>query len=1044
MAHLTLGVLGALQVTLADVEKAEFRSDRTRALLVYLAVEADRPHRREALAGLLWPDYPEETARHNLRQALLNLRQAIGDAVAHPPYLLITRHEIQFNAASDFTLDVASFDAHLAATASHPHARLDACAVCAPRLQQAVDLYRGQFLQEFFLKNSAAFEEWALTRRESFHHRTLETLGVLSTYYEQHGDLSATRRCALRQLELDPWREQAHRQMMRVFALEGQYGAAVAQYETCRRVLAEEMGVEPSRETRELYEEIKSGNWRQHPLEAANLHAERPTPTPRVQLPTYLTPFIGRERELQDLGRLIADPACRLITLIGPGGMGKTRLAVQAASLQRNAFRQGVAFVPLVAIESAEATVPAIADALGFSFYGPTHPRAQLFNYLRDKQLVLVLDNVEQLMVEDPVQGNAADLFVQLLEQTSGIKLLVTSREPLNVQGEWVFQVEGLQIPEADRTEAIESSAAVALFVQRAQRARVGFALNALDRSNVARICRLVDGTPLALELAATWVRTLSVGEIVGEIERNLDFLSTSGRDLPERHRSMRVVFDHSWKMLAPEERRVLRALTVFHGRFQRRAAEEVAGASLATLSALLAKSLVRRTHTGHYDLHELVRQYAASQVGDDSAKVAERHSQYYLSWLAGCMAPLHDRRQKETVAELAAEVENLRAAWDWAVRHLDLERVCQVSPALWYLFELRSWFAEGETLFRDAAETIRARATEIEPDKDARVAVNAMRAHSGYFAFRQGKGLASYAVLLPSATALQSGTDQLAATYALWYLGIVCWYLGKFGEASTNLQASLENARARGEQWYATVAQEFMGIVGHEEGEYDRARRYLKEALATAREIGDPMLISHVLGFLSLTTLALGDVSETEGLLRESLAIAQEIGYRSGIGNALDRLGLVAQMTNPEQGRTLFVASCDVFKETGDLRNLSKVLGHQGYNSLERGDVADAQGSFFEVLRLAREGGYLPFALDALVGLAIVWSKHSSDERALELVNHALQHPATPYDAKSRAERLRTELEARLTRKEILSAQTQAREQSIEQIVNQVLEHLS
>ena len=257
MAHLTLDVLGALQVALAKGVPARFESDKTRALLVYLAVEADRPHRREALVGLLWPDEPERVARHNLRQTLFSLRQTIGDPAARPPYLHITRDEIQFNAASKFTLDLASFNAHLAATASHVHSSLDACAVCAPRLQQAVDVYRGRFLHEFFLEDSAEFEEWALARREELHQRALDVLTHLANYYEQHGDLSATRRCAMRQLELDPWREQAHRQMMRVFVLEEQYGAAIAQYETCRRVLAEELGVEPSNETRELYEKIR-------------------------------------------------------------------------------------------------------------------------------------------------------------------------------------------------------------------------------------------------------------------------------------------------------------------------------------------------------------------------------------------------------------------------------------------------------------------------------------------------------------------------------------------------------------------------------------------------------------------------------------------------------------------------------------------------------------------------------------------------------------------------------------------------------------------
>ncbi len=1040
MAHLMMGVLGALQVTLADGEMVQFQSDQTRALLAYLAVEADRPHRREALTGLLWPDEPEQTARHNLRQALFSLRQTIGDPAAHPPYLHITRNEIQFNRASEFTLDVASFNAHLAAASSHTHSRLDACAVCAPRLQHAVDLYRGKFLQEFFLKDSAAFEEWALAQREALHQRALDALTDLATYYEQHGDLGATRRSAVRQLELDPWREQAHRQMMRVLALEGQLGAAIAQYETCRRVLVEELGVEPSSETRELYERIKDGRWE---LEVGHLHngSTPNTKPPTSNLPVHLTPFIGRERELEDLGQLIADPACRCVTLVGPGGIGKTRLAVQATSKHRHEFAQGVAFIPLVTIHSVEAIVPAIAQALGFSFYGPTSPRVQLFSYLRDKQMLLVLDNVEQLVVADSLQGNAAELFVDLMQHTPDIKLLLTSREPLNVQGEWVFQVEGLLIPEDDRVEAIESSAAVALFLQRAQRARVGFTVSEKERPSVARLCRSVGGNPLALELAATWVRTLSVAEIVKEIERSLDFLSTTVRDLPERHRSIRAVFDHSWKMLTAEEQSVLRDLSVFHGPFHRAAAEQVAGASLSTLSALVSKSLVRRTATGYYDLHELVRQYAASRLAAaELASVAERHSQYYLDWLGQCAVPLRDQRQKETVTELAAEIDNLRVAWDWAITHHDFARTHHVSPALWYLFELRSWLAEGETIFSHAAEAIQAHEAEITSREDALIAMNAMRAHAAFFSFRLGKISAAYAALVPGATYLQASADQVAGIYALAYLGIACWQLRKFTEARERLQASLEKARACGERWYETVVGEYIGYVAHDMGEDDQARRYLTEALANARAIGDPMLMVQALSFLGQATMASGEPGKAGPFWRECLALAQEIGYRSGIGRALDGLGLVTHATDPEEARAMFAASCAVFSETGDLRNLAVALCHRGYNALALDDAADAQSSFIQVLRLSRDSGYLPFALEALAGLAT----HSNAERALELVALVLQHPAAAHETRSRAERLRAQLELQLTPQEAQAALAQARNQSVEQAIHQILEQLS
>ncbi len=1049
MAHLTLGVLGAMQVTLADGETVKFRSDQTRALLAYLAVETDRPHRREALIGLLWPEEPEETARHNLRQALVNLRRTIGDAAAHPPYLLITRHEIQFNTASDFALDVASFDAHLAATASHPHARLDNCAICAPRLQQAVDLYRGQFLQEFFLKNSAAFEEWALARREAFHHRALEAFSALATYYEQHGDLGATRRCALRALELDPWREQAHRQMMRVFALEGQYGAALAQYETCRRVLAEEMGVEPSRETRELYEDIKSGNWKQPPRETAKL--QHPTSAPRVQLPTYLTPFIGRERELQDLGRLIADPACRLITLIGPGGMGKTRLAVQAASQTRNAFPQGAAFVPLVAIEPVEATVPAIAEALGFSFYGPTPPRAQVFNYLRDKQLLLVLDNVEQLLAEDPLQGNAADLFVQLLEHTSGIKLLVTSREPLNVQGEWVFPVEGLQIPEGDPNEAIESSAAAALFVQRAKRARAGFTPSEKDYPNLARLCRLVDGSPLALELAATWTRTLSVIEIVKEIERNSGFLQATIRDLPERHRSMRVVFDHSWKLLTEEEKQVLARLSVFRGGFRREAAEQVAEATLAVLSTLVTKSLIRRSDTGRYDLHELIRQFAAEHLTErpqDQTATQARHSSHYLSYFGQADGRFRSSAQRETLAELTAEIDNFRSAWDWAVTHGEFVLIEQTMRLFAMFYDTRGWLQEGLDMLGRAVSALETAHGQLPSDRTNRVALGHILISRSVLATRLGQHEQAQAMLERSLGILRPLTEPRVLVEAIAFLGNVMEFAGNYAKASKLYSEGLEIATGVGDRWFAALC--LLCLAG--EGSLrlptvkpEESHKRLQSVVKDWRLIGDPRLTAIALNNLSWMAVKLGRYDEARGALEESVLLDTSIGDRWGLGFAHRGLGLIAQAQGEHlQAVDMFRKSLDRFTEVGARQDAARVLVEMSRSIFALGNDAEAERGWREALRITTETQSAFVALEALVGIATLKAKQGNIEQALELSLIVLNHPASLLETKDRAEKLRMELKSQLIPQQIQAAQAHARKQRIEQVIDEVLQQPS
>jgi len=760
----------------------------------------------------------------------------------------------------------------------------------------------------------------------------------------------------------------------------------------------------------------------------------------KINLPILPTPLIGRQGEMDELTQLLRDPQCRLLTLVGPGGIGKTRLAIETASRVQDDFADGVYFVPLAPVNSPRFIVPVIADAIGFAFQGtnPIDPKIQLFGYLKGKQILLLIDNLEHLLADSGIE-----LLPDLLANAPQVKLLATSRESLGLQGEWVCEVKGLPIPERGQEKESVQNTSVELFLQRARRAHVGFNATAEDYTAILRICQLVDGMPLGIELAAAWVRTLACEEIANQIERGLDFLNVSARDVPARHRSMRAVFDHSWKFLTEEEQGVLLRLSVFKGGFQREAAEQVAGAKLSALSTLVTKSLVRRSSDHRYDLHELIRQFAAEHFAnhpEERMATHVRHGSYYLTYFGQAEARLQSSAQRETLAELTFEMDNFRAAWDWAITRNNITTLCRISPAIWHFFELRTWLTEGETFFHNAAETIQLHGAQIKSDEADRLAVHIMRAHSAYFSFRLGKSAAAYAALLPSVKYLRSSADQLAGTYALWYLGIVCWELGRFAEANQSLQESLEKARACDERWWETLVSEFIGIVAHATGEYDQACHYLTEALTGAREMGDPMLIAHVLVFLSQTIVALGQTAEARNFLNESLSIAQEIGYRHGIGRALDGLGQLAQVTDPNEARVLFAASGDVFREIGDLGILSVVLCHQGYNLLALGDIADAQNSFIQVLRLAREGGYVPFALDALAGLASVQAKHSDMEYGLELLLIVLNHPVITHETRKRAAQLRAELETQLTPSQIASIQVHAREKTLESVVEDFL----
>lgn len=1036
MPHLKLGVLGPLQIAFADALLAKLESDKTRALLVYLAVQADRAHCREALIGLLWPEVPEETARHNLRQALFNLRHAIGDRTANPPYLLITRTEIQFNRASEHSLDVSEFDTHIAAAENHSHRQIETCALCASHLEKAVDLYRGKFLQEFFLEDTAEFEEWALTQREARHQRALDAFSRLADYYELHGDIDAARVCASRQLELDPWREQAHRQMIRVLARKGQRSAALAQYETCRHLLANELGVEPSSETRELYEGIKDGRWELEIASRKDSLIETPTVRPSTtnfQLPPQLTLFVGRERELKQLANRIADPGCRWITLVGPGGMGKTRLAIQVAAQHAGEFAHSVVFVSLASLHSTESVVPAIADALDFSFYGPNSPHTQLANYLRDKQMLLVLDNVEQL-------ADAAELFVDLLERAAEIKLLLTSREPLNVQGEWVFEVAGLDVPANEEAEQLEASSAAALFMQRASRTRSGFALNDKERAAVVRLCHLVEGMPLALELAATWVKTLSVAEIIAEIERSLDFLSASFRDLPERHRSIRAVFDHSWRVLPSGEQRVLARLSVLRGDFQREAAEQIAGASLSLLSPLVTKSLLRRTTAGRYDLHELMRQYAAQRLSENATEESgtrERHSRYFLALAQASEVALFSRRQAQAVAEWNTELANVRAAWQWAAQHQG-ETLRRCARAVYWYYDLRNLSLEGATLFECAIVN----AHTIADDSAREIAVGHWRAFQAMFAYRENRLEDAEQILTQSFSLLEKHGNRAELIDALWIRGQVAWAGGEFGESARCLRRALDMNETRS-QWQTAICYILLGNVEFEQGSFADSYRTLAESLKLAREQGDPTLVSYAISSLTRHAQQPERIAELEPLAREGCQLAKESGNRFAVALSLEQLAqLVWAKGDVAEAKHLCQASIAVCRDQGDDWWLSAALNQLGNFEMASGNLAEAKRHVREAIQVALRGGFHANVLDALVSMAAANAKTGDAASALEIVQVVLQDPATKHRARTRAERLRAELGSRLTLPGI--ADEQAQSKNFDSLVSQILGHSS
>ena len=1005
-----------------------FESDKVRALLAYLAVEAPRPQRRQTLSGLLWPDMPERSARHNLSQVLFNLRQIIGDAEAQPPFLLVQRDTLQFNLGSHHTLDVAQFRALVAACDTHTHPPGACCADCATRLQQAVTLYQGEFLQQFFLADSAAFEEWALLQREHLHRRALTAMTTLTAYYQQEGDYTAARQVCEQQLRFDPWREEAHQQMMRLLALSGQRSAALAQFESCRRILADELGVEPAAETRQLYEQIRQGALDKvtsnkvtstNPVTLPPLHPV--TPAPLQNLPTHLTPFIGRARELAEIKQLLAGADCRLLTLVGPGGMGKTRLALQAAAQQHGVFRHGIAFVPLAGVVGAHLLPAAIADAIGFTFFGSTDLRQQLLNHLRDQQWLLVLDNLEHLLADE--QCNATVLAI--LQQAPGVKLLVTSREPLQVQGEWFYAVDGL------------GSAAMALFLQSVRRAHAGFVLKDDDQPLIERICRLVGEMPLGIELAATWVRTLSCGEIAEEIERNFDFLSGSARDLPLRHRSLRAVFDQSWALLTAEEQRGLQQAAVFRGGFRREAAAQVAGLPLPRLAALVNKFLLRPGVEGRYDLHEVVRQYAALRLQEDAQaeqQTRTRHALYYLNLLPTWDDALRSSRQQAALAALTADLDNIRQALAWAITNRQIDRLRQVAPTLQHYYEVRNIFREGEATFRQATEMVQTLLQTGAIERNAgEVALGEFQAHWAWFLGRLVLFSPEHrlALLDQSIVWLRQHNERAALADALWFSGVCSWHHGQFARAEQHLIESLALNQILQRPWSAAVVSADLGWVTYHQGRTREAEVILQETLRQGRLLGDPRLIALTVGFLGHTLHSLGRLHEIQALLPEILSLSQATGDRIGMLYALEHLAYEAhRLGNQSEATAHLAAFFALSKEIGNVQGQARVHNALGRQAVHAGEWAQAQSHFMAALQIADRSHLVAQALDALVGVALLRRQEGLHAGALTLAFAVLHHPTCTVAVKQRAERLYAELVPYFTDAQLvaLHAQTQAK----------------
>lgn len=991
MAKLEIALLGPIQVHLAGKLVTPLPIKRAEALLAYLAVEATTLHTRERLAFLFWPDQPKDLALKSLRQTLFVLRQTIS-----PAYLLTTRLDVQFHQHADHHLDVATFRDLVALSPRHAHRWPDACPDCVARWQQAAALYRGDFLQHFVLPDSETFAEWVMIKREWLQREVLNVLLHLTEYYTQQADYEQARQYAWQQIELDPPREEAHRQLMQALARSGRRSEALEQYAICRRILADMVDAAPAVETTALYEQIRSGNfpdrmtrWQDDKM---NLSVAQPvilssshlaTLSPPHNLPAQLAPLIGRQQEQQELLHLLTDPAIRLLTLLGAGGIGKTHLALEVArhaltspattyTEQINPkskilnlkfqFPDGVYFVELAPLSSPTALITAIAEAIKLPLNAGSNPQEQLCLYLRPQRLLLLLDNFEHLL-------KGAELVVALLQAAPGLKIMTTSRARLHLQSEQLFPLDGLDFPTDEQAAAatVATYGAVQLFLQQARRTQPHYAPTAADWPMIARICRLLEGMPLGILLAAAWLELYTPTEIARQIGQNLNFLAAQWQDIPARHKSMHAVFEQSWQLLAAEERATFAQLAVFRGGFTFAAAQCVAQATSRTLMALVDRSLVRHSGrapaAGRFELHELVRQFAAEKLAEDAGAAnttRERHAAFFVAFLQEQYADMGKPQQAAALAAVDIEAENVRAAWEWAVTQGDVELLQKALPGVNHYYQKRHRIPEGKAALAFAAEKLDLMSkTAQAPPLTWLTLLATIWRHLSFYRWMQhdstgAEELLQRSLLLLEALEVADQETRLDRALTLRELGRIASSRNR-DAARQFFERSLALYQAANNHWGMVHLLAFLGDIAWNMGDYADARRWIEQGLILQQEVADQEPRASLFNLLGIVALHQSQLDEAEQAQRTAMAITQAIGQK--LYHELFYLGYTMVWSGKfGEGRALLEQRIREDDGTGRRNQLAGAYERLGEACLHMGDYTVARTHVQTSLTILRE----------------------------------------------------------------------------------------
>ena len=1241
MSKLVISLLGSPSITI-DQHPLDAQTYKATALLAYLAIN-QQPHTRLELATLLWTELDKDKALAALRTTLWKLKQAGLEG-----WLSIRRDEICLAKDESIEIDVLHFQELIAQCETHGHHPSKVCPACLAPLSEAANLYHGDFMKGFSLRDAGEFDNWQSLYNEVLRNEILRVLEKLVKGHRTQGEIERSIHFARRWISYDRFNEEIHRQLMNLYISAGQRPEALQHYRELTRLLHRD-SLEPQPETTQLYHQILNekterilstqeievpvflatdiensnemwANYREqmirtvaryngivkecaaqfggHVVKQAGdtsilffdkgqpLHcvlaihkrlmrttwtvntipririalntAEHKQPTlddyvpdiyrlqrllsagwggqvllttqvlnavehpqnmqvldlgvhllkdlgeplriymlthptlpsrefPPLQslsnyrqnLPNYPTVFIDREMEQADLANLLSNENCRLLTLVGPGGVGKTRLALQAVAQQINNFKDGVFFVPVATPKTPDLIPSILAETFKYNFFEQKDPLTLIVDFLREKNMLLVFDNFEHL-------SQGAMLLSTLLSKAPGLKIIVTSRERLNLHEEWIYEVQGMSFPTPNSTDPIEQYSSVQLFIHNAQRMLTGFNPDSDDLAAIARLCQIVDGIPLAIELATAWIRTLSCEEIAKEIESNLDFLSTTMRDLPTRHRSLRAVFEHSWNLLSEEGRRTYRKLAVFRGGFTADAALQIAKASPLMLASFVDRSLLRRSTNGRFEIIEVLRHFAQQKLRDsqeDYNNTTNLYSAYYIELVFRNFPGMMSSDVSRCVDNIRTEIENVRSAWELAVAKENWVDVTKFMNGFLSYLEVTGHYADGLDIFSVALEKLNSRAA---PELEwLRASIKLVVGWTQFCIGDHAAGLHSMNEALDNFTQLglqfhigvtyyfmaraneRLNLPQLAVeqaeksllifknehsadhrivhtltTQLLEVHGLALIKLDRVMEAKKVLQESLHISQELGQRFGSIRVLDALGRVLTAEGDLSGALVLRLQALKVAKDFGNKYSIAIILNNLSDISMVMNEFEKAMRYQQESIEISREIGHRWLTAIGLNNLAYIylKYFTNSDEAIRLYTESLTLFSAIEDQRGIVFTIHDMGMAALEAKQNEKSHDYFLDALKKAYQIKMPELQLYVLSSMAAAYLRSGQTAYALELCQLILSHPQSGSDARQRVNILLDQIEMILTEAQIQDSTLRGQSSDLEQVVTELL----